>query len=349
MTAEPLRVGINGFGRIGRTVARIIAQRDDLEVAAINDIAEDVPNLAYLYNYDSNFGTPQVRARAQMGSRSLAIGDREIPVFCERDIAAADWHHAGAQVIIDSSGVFDNVLSARRLVDEGRVAKVIVTHSPASGIDRHIVLGINEADYDPRQHHVISSSICDANAIAHPLYALDKTFGIDEGYVTTLHPWLSYQNLVDAPLSSQSNPGHFWKDYSLGRASVGAIFPKNTTAVAALRPILPSIVDRLGSFSYRIPTAIVTSADMTLRLSRAVSLEEVRDCIETLVAQSPYLAINEEALVSVDYLQSPASAVFDMQWLGLCGDRLLKVVVWYDNEWGYSSRVADLAGHLVKR
>ncbi len=349
MTAKPLRVGINGFGRIGRTVTRIIAERNDLEISTINDIAEDVTNLAYLYNYDSNFGTPPARAEVKNSGRQLALGNEEISVSCERDIAAVDWQAAETDVVIDSSGVFDNVVNARSLVDSGKVSKVVVTHAPGSGIDKHIIMGLNDCDYDATAHHVVSSSICDANAIAHPLKALDDAFGIDEGYVTTLHPWLSYQNLVDAPLSSQSNPGHFWKDYSLGRASVGAIFPKNTTAVTALRSILPDIVDRLGSFSYRIPTGVVTSADMTIRLSRAVNLDEVRDCIQTLAESSPYLALNEEALISVDYQRSPASAVFDMQWLNLCGDRLLKVVVWYDNEWGYSSRVVDLANLVATR
>lgn len=349
MKPSPIRVGICGFGRIGRTVARIIADRPDMELVAINDITEDVANLAYLYNYDSTYGAPTRKASTDSSRRAIQIGDRLIDVFCERDVAAVDWRGAGVDVLVDASGVRENVAKASSLVAHGQVKKVIVTHSPNIGIDRYIILGVNDDSYDPAKDHVISSSICDANAIAHPLLALEQAFGIEDGFVTTLHPWLSYQNLVDAPLASQSNPGHFWKDYSLGRASVGAIIPKDTTAVSALAVVLPEIAQKIGAFSYRIPTPTVASADITLRLRQDVSHDEVVSVLKGMVERCPHLGLNAEALISVDYERCPSSAVLDLQWVKLMGDRLVKIVLWYDNEWGYSSRVADMVRFVVTK
>ncbi|MEW6593806.1 MAG: glyceraldehyde 3-phosphate dehydrogenase NAD-binding domain-containing protein [Thermodesulfobacteriota bacterium] len=346
-----IRIGINGFGRIGRTVARIIEERrQDMVLAAINDVAEDADNLTYLYNFDSTYG----RARTQAGivaegkSKAITLGNNRVAVHCCRDIAAVPWQESGVDVVIDASGVGANVLAARRLVETGVAGKVIITHSPKAGIDRYIVMGLNHDDYDAATDHVVSSSICDVNAISHVIAELDRSFGIESGFVTTLHPWLSYQNLVDAPLPSQSNPGHFWKDYSLGRASIGALIPKDTTAVTALAPILPDVVGRLVGFSYRVPTNVVSSADLSLRLSREVGEDELCAALEGLCERSPCVRTNRQSLVSVDYVGEDASAIIDMQWVKAIGD-MVKVVLWYDNEWGYSSRVADLAAHVVAR
>lgn len=345
MSDKPIRVGVNGFGRIGRTVSRIVAERPNLRLVAINDIAEDVANLAYLYNYDSTYGRPDKRAALQP-SGGMMIGGEAVRVFQCADVRQAAWSKAGIDVLIDSSGVLDNVRRAPELVRGGAVPKVIVTHSPAEAIDHYWILGVNDEDYDLRRHHVLSSSICDANAIAHPLALIDRQIGIVSGFVTTLHPWLSYQNLVDAPLSSQSNPGHFWKDYSLGRGSVGAIFPKDTTAVRALDPVLPGLSARIQGFSYRIPTAVVASADITLQLAVDTTEDAVRTLLHQLVTSSPYVEANEESLISIDYERSSASVVIDMQWVRLINGRTLKLVLWYDNEWGYSSRVVDMAARV---
>jgi len=276
----------------------------------------------------------------------MSVGDTKVRFYRAYDVLDVPWENENVEILIDSSGVKTNTINARQLVEHGRVHKVVITYSPDdAGIDRYIVLGVNDDDYDPSRDHVISSSICDVNAIAHPLNWIDQTFGIVGGFLTTLHPWLSYQNLLDAPVASQSNPGHNWSDFSLGRASIGTLIPKNTTAGPALAPILPKVADKLQAFSYRIPTVTVTSADITLRLSSAITIEELRIAMEEMCAASPYLDANHESLVGMDYIQNPYSAVIDFQWLNVQDD-MIKVVLWYDNEWGYSARVVDLTRML---
>ncbi len=339
-------VGVNGFGRIGRALCRILEEDPRIRVGVINDIADDVRNLAYLYNYDSVYGRARTWAGARTGEDTMVIGERRVPVFHHRSLADVPWADHGVSVVVEASGVAHNVTTAHEAVAAGALAKVVVTHVPRLAVDTHVVMGINHQQYDPARHHVVSSSICDANAIAHPLKALDETFGVSGGSVTTVHPWLSYQNLVDAPLGSQSQPGHYWRDYSLGRMSVGALIPKNTTAMTALEPVLGDLARRIGSFSYRVPTPVVSSADLTLMLARDTTTEEVRTALEQRFLDSPYVALNYESRTSVDYEGEPWSAALDMQWLSVTGGRLVKVVAWYDNEWGYASRVRDVVALL---
>ena len=342
---KPIRVGINGFGRIGRMVARQLMSNPDYQLVAVNDVAEDINNLAYLYNYDSTYRQPSVKASVISGN-VVAVGDKKLHFYRAYDVLDVPWEKNQVDILIDSSGVKSNMLNARQLVEHGRVHKIIITNSPVDvGIDRYIVLGVNDNTYDPSRDHVISSSICDVNAIAHPLKWVQDYFGIISGFFTTLHPWLSYQNLLDSPVASQSNPGHNWSDFSLGRTSVGTLIPKNTTANPALLPILPEVADKLQAFSYRIPTATVTSADITLRLSRAITTEELKESMKNMCDSSPYLDENHESLVGMDYTKNPNSAVIDFQWLNVQDD-MVKIVLWYDNEWGYSARVVDLVGVL---
>lgn len=345
MTKKPLRIGINGFGRIGRIIARQIVAGTEMEISAVNDIAENVANLVYLYNYDSTFGRPQIRAELKEGTTEARINGQTVHFSCHHSTLDVPWEAYNTDIVIDATGVRPNVNDSHTLVADGRVKKVIITHSPNSDIDRYIVMGVNQEQYNPSSDNVISSSICDVNAIAHPLKRIDEVFGIENGFVTTLHPWLSYQNLVDGPLASVSNPGHFWKDFSLGRASMGTLIPKETTAVTALEKILPDVAGRLSSFSYRTPTDIVSSADLTLKLRGPASAEALRECLLGLCADTPYVEANEESLVGADYIQQSASAIIDFQWLKIEGD-LAKVVLWYDNEWGYSARVIDLCAVL---
>ncbi|MGB8273664.1 MAG: glyceraldehyde 3-phosphate dehydrogenase NAD-binding domain-containing protein [Alphaproteobacteria bacterium] len=338
-----IRIGINGFGRIGRQVARMAVTSPDLEIAAVNDLAPNVENLAYLYNYDSTFGRAPVRANAFPARGVVAFGNREAPFFAQDLSLHVPWQDHGVEILIEATGVAANVRAAKALVAAGRVRKVIVTHSPDEGVDRYIIMGINDSDYDDRRDHVVSNTICDANAIAHPLLAIDRKYGIDSGFVTTLHPWLSYQNLVDAPVGWQQRPGQFWTDFSLGRMSTGTLIPKSTTAVTTLAPILPAIAKRLGGFSFRTPTHIVSCADLTLRLRCDTTGENLGRFLADAFEGSPYVGLNRESLVGVDYVGSPLSATIDMQWVQVVGRRMAKLVLWYDNEWGYSSRVMDMA------
>lgn len=341
MTSRRLRVGINGFGRIGRTVARLVLRDPDLQLVAINDLIEDLHNLVYLYNYDSTYGrAPQRAYVTHKGERCFHVGDDRVVVFRSVSVTDAAWDENGVDVLVEATGVLDNVRHAHDLVATQRIRKVIVTHTPAQYIDQTLVYGLNEDAYDPARHHVISSSICDTNAIAHPLSWLDDAYGIQSGFVTTLHPWLSYQNLLDAGVGMQSHPGHYWKDYSLGRASTSTLIPKETTAVRALGYVLPDLATRLGAFSYRTPTAIVSTADMTLRLERPPTLADLRAHLIERSEQSPVIHTNEESLVGTDYI-AQEDFVIDLQWLKIVDD-LVKLVVWYDNEWGYSARVVDL-------
>lgn len=334
------RLGINGFGRIGRNVARINALRQNFELVAINDINPDVGNLAYLYKYDSTLGRYPGDVKYSEGE--LEIDGNKITVFNNADFGGVPWDKCGVDVVIDCSGVSENDIAGRALINSGVINKMVITHM-SPNVDRTIIMGVNEQDYDPGTDHVLSSAICDANAIGPVISHLHEVFGISSGFVTTLHPWLSYQKLVDAPLQSQSHPGHFWKDYRLGRASIGALIPKETTAVTAFLKVVPEMEGRLEAISYRVPTHVVSSADMSFYLETDVTLERVMTELESLAEKCPYVHMNRDPLISVDFEQTDASCLVDMQFTRVVGRRMLKIILWYDNEWGYSNRALDVA------
>ena len=220
---------------------------------------------------------------------------------------------------------------------------MVVTHTCPSA-DFTLVFGATERAFDPARHKVISTSICDASAAAPVLKVLHEAFGLEYGFITTLHPWLSYQNLMDGPARSQSYPGATYSHYPLGRASVGALIPKPTTVVAACERIVPELAGVLKCMSYRVPTPCVSSADLSLHLERPATEEAVLAAFRALRASQgarPVVRITDEPLISVDYLGDEHSCIIDTRWLMLNRERQLKVVLWYDNEWGYSSRVVD--------
>ena len=220
---------------------------------------------------------------------------------------------------------------------------MLVTHTCPSA-DFTLVFGATEDQLDPHVHRVISTSICDAAAVAPVLKALHRAFHIDYGFVTTLHPWLAYQNLMDGPSRSQAYPGHTYSHYALGRSSIGALIPKPTTVVSACERIVPEVQGILKCMSYRVPTSCVSSADLSLHFERTTTEDAVREVLQGLAASQAgreVIRITDEPLVSVDYLGDPHSCIIDTRWLMLNGGKQLKVVLWYDNEWGYSSRVAD--------
>jgi glyceraldehyde 3-phosphate dehydrogenase len=344
---NPTRIGINGFGRVGRSVAKILSSCDELQIAAVNDLTEDVGNLAYLYNFDSTYGRPE--EVAETDGNMLRIGGTEIVAHCQERMADVPWQDSGIDFVVDSSGVEANLTAAHELVDSGAVKKVVATNSPTEGVDKTIIMGANDSEYNPESHHVLSASICDANAIVHVLLCLESRFGIEHGFVTTLHPWLSYQNLVDAPVRSQSQPSAFWTDYSLGRASTGTLIPKKTTAIQAITQVLPQFKGKLEAISFRIPTDVVTTADATLNLASEVSLDVVEAALRDFADASPYLSFSTEPLLSVDFKKRSESAIIDGRWLRVLSGRMVKCVLWYDNEWGYSCRVVDLLKLLNRR
>jgi glyceraldehyde 3-phosphate dehydrogenase len=337
------KIGINGFGRIGRTITRINKLQNRFDLVAINDIDPYIDNMAYLLKYDSTYG--KFPGEVKNTENEILIDGSSIKYFSEPALHKVDWASLGVDLVIDSSGVASNIDSAKKLVAQNNsVKKVVVTHS-SEITDKEIIMGIND-DTLEESDHVVSNSICDANALAHVLKWIDDEYGIDSGSITTLHPWLSYQNLVDGPAISKSKPGVVWKDFALGRASSDSLIPKNTTAVSAVETVLPHLKDKLMSFSYRVPTDIVASSDITLNTSSHPTQEELKVFLESKINQSNYIKANHESLVSLDYEEEEASATLDMQWLQ-AKNGMMKLVLWYDNEWGYSARTLDLTEALL--
>ncbi|MBI4506627.1 MAG: aldehyde dehydrogenase, partial [Chloroflexi bacterium] len=263
--------------------------------------------------------------------------------YAVADISEVPWAAHGVDVVIDATGVYQNVLSGQKLVGRGGVRKVIVTHAPKDGVDHTVIFGVNEQTYDPAAHHVVSASICDANATGPVLRLLDDAYGVEHGYITTLHPWLSYQNLVDGSVHSVASPGHFWQDFSLGRASSVSLIPKNTTLVEALRHVLPDVALRLDAISFRVPTGIVAASDLTLNLRRRATAADLNALFRAAaVRDARVIGYEEDHLVSIDFLGIEQSVFVDGRWTRANGGNGVKLVLWYDNEWGYANRVVDM-------
>lgn len=338
-----INIAVNGFGRIGRIVTRINAINKRFNLVAINDIIPSIENMAYLFRYDSTYGKFPGTVKTE-GDNILINGDKTVVTHKER-LTEIPWEIYDVDVIIDSTGIEQNVMDAKKLVSKGKIKTLIYTMS-SNNVDHEIIMGINDHTLKP-EHKVLSASICDANAIAHVLNFIHNEFIISNGSVTTLHPWLSYQNLVDgaakgiAPDPNKYTPINSTQNYGLGRASVDAIIPKTTTAVSCTEKILTTLKGKIASQSFRVPTDVVTCSDIVLQTEKKISYEELKQHIEQWANQNQYVGLNYDPRISLDYEGEELSAVIDMQWLQVKND-LIKVVVWYDNEWGYSCRVLDL-------
>jgi glyceraldehyde 3-phosphate dehydrogenase len=343
-----IKVGINGFGRIGRALFRINLLHQDYEIVAINEIDPDIDNMAYLLKYDSTYGKLFNNKISREGDY-LVVDDKKIIIYHEKSIKDVDWKMHSVDVVIDSSGVFENVLDAKFLIEHKIVKKVIVTHSPKSGVDLTLMIGVNDKSYIKESHHIISSSICDANAVTPFFHLINTKFGIDVGEVTTLHPWLSYQNVLDGNLRSVSSPGHFWNDYALGRNSTVSLIPKDTSLVSAMQMVIPGVESIINAMSFRTPTAIVSAADGAFYLKEKTSIEEVIKCIEAYEKEYPgVLLLDSKSLVSIDYMSSEYAAILDGRWLKVLNGKMLKFVLWYDNEWGYAKRTYNIIKFSLK-
>lgn len=339
-----MRVVLNGFGRIGRAICRINQRAPRFDIVAVNDINPDINNMAYLIKYDSTYG--RLKEPVAVDGRQIAVNGHQMTVFHESSVLGLPWEDLQADVLVDASGVHDNVVAAPEVIRRG-VRKVVITHSP-DDVDHTIVFGANEDTYRPEDHHVVSSSICDAVAVAPVLKMIHGHFGLDSGFLTTLHPWLAYQNLLDGPSVSWAAPGTIYAHYAIGRASPGSLIPKPTSAVEATEKVLPSLRGALQCMSFRIPVQTVGAANLYLNLNRNASVEEVHALFEHGEASQrwPVIHNNREPLVSVDFAATNYSAVVDQRWTTITGGRHLYLVLWYDNEWGYSSRVVDLVEFL---
>jgi len=338
-------VGINGFGRIGRAIFRIVLEKEPFDVLVINDINPDNKNLAYQLKYDSLWGTLQ--ADVSSDESGLTVSGKKIFVYHEKNIDKVPWDEHGVERVIDASGVHNNLLKAREL--KGKVKNIIITHAPEDElIDRSVIMGINEKDIDVKNDLIISNSICDANAIGPVLNVLQEHYGVESGFVTTLHPWLSYQNLLDGSSPSFAYPGHIYPHYVLGRASPLALLPKPTTAITAACKVMKDLKGKFYSFSYRVPTPAVSSSDMTIKLSKKTTVEELKCLFEAEEKKQKFKIFhcNTEPLVSVDFKGMEYSCIVDFRWLSVIDGTYAKIILWYDNEWGYSSRAIDLVSYL---
>ncbi len=345
----PIRIGLNGFGRIGRAVFRINALSKRFQIVAVNDIDPFLENHVHLLRYDSTYGRFAGDVRPGEGTCEVLVDGEPVRFYAEPSIADVPWEDHGVDVVIDASGVAENVLASRDLVEAGRVRKVVVTHSPKQGVDHVIIYGANDETYDDEAHHVVSTSICDSNASGPVLKRLDDAFGVESGYITTLHPWLSYQNLVDGSVRSVSSPGHHWTDFSLGRASTMSLIPKGTTLCGALDKVMPEIASRVEAVSFRVPTMIVSASDLVIRVGQDVTAEDVNALFAEAAAERPRIfGYGDDMLVSIDHAASEYSLFFDARWTKANKDRMVKMVVWYDNEWGYSQRVVDMAERVAR-
>ena len=344
-----LNVGINGFGRIGRAILRLNEKNNIFNLVVINDTNPSNENLHYMLKYDSTYGT--FNKPLSVNENSISIGDKKtINIHHEEKICDVPWDQYHTDIIIDSSGVNDNLLFKNELKSKG-VKHQIVTNTPDSDeIDSYIILGVNEDVLD-QDSFLISSSICDASAVAPVLNVLNKKYGIEHGFLTTLHPWLSYQNLLDGPSRSFAYPGTIIDNFTLGRASLNAIIPKTTSAIRASGKVLEYLNDKFQSLSFRVPTSIVSTADISVKIEHHVNKEEIINLFKK-EEEEQNLKIyknNFDPLISTDFVKSEYSAIIDHRWTDINESNYLKLVLWYDNEWGYSSRVVDLVKVLEKR
>ncbi len=338
-----MKIGINGLGRIGRAIFRRAIEMDDVEICAINEANPDIGNICYTLNYDTIYGSLNNPIKVSGNKLKLENG-HEISVSHHNKIHEAPWKDSDVDYIIESTGTNQNVVDSKFLIEGGMCKRVFITHSPEKNVDFTMVLGCNDQNLDVEKHFVIATSICDATAIAPVMEILDQKVGIKSGQVTTLHPWLNYQNLMDGPSSSWSVPGKIYHHYALGRSVIGNLIPKPTSAITATTQVLSRINEEdIGSFSYRTPTAIIGSADITLQMSKNITTDDVHDILNEYKASQKWeiLDLMCDPLVSLDFVNNRHSAVVDTRWTDVIGGNLLKLVLWYDNEAGYSLRVLD--------
>ena len=328
-----VRVGINGFGRIGRNVFRAAAGSDDVEIVAVNDIT-DTATLAYLLQYDSIFG-PYPGVVTADGD-ALVVDGRRVKVFAERDPGALPWGDLDVDVVVESTGLFTDRASAAKHLDGG--AKKVIISAPAKGPDITIVLGVNDDQYDPAVHHVVSNASCTTNCLAPIAKVLDDSFGLVQGFMTTCHAYTNDQRILDLPHS----------DLRRARAAALSIIPTSTGAARAIGEVLPHLKGKLDGFALRVPTPDGSIVDLTAEVGRETTVEEVNSAMKA-AADGPLngiLGYTDAPIVSRDVIGDSRSSLFD-SGLTMVRGSTVKIVSWYDNEWGYSCRVVQLATRLL--
>jgi glyceraldehyde 3-phosphate dehydrogenase len=334
-TAMPVRVGINGFGRVGRAFARRALERDDLEVVAVNDVT-DAQTLAHLLEFDSTYG--RLGHAVGHGPDSITIDGTAIAVLSCRDPAAINWEELGVSVVIESTGKFRAREDAAAHLKGG--ARKVVISAPGKSADITVVVGVNDADYDPQRHDVISAASCTTNCVVPMAKVLHDTFGLVTGLMTTIHAYTGDQMLLDGP----------HKDLRRARSAAISIVPTSTGAARTAGVVIPEMAGRLDGVAVRVPVEDGSLTDLTVVLARDVTVQDVNDAFEQAATSSlaGVLSYSTDPLVSRDIIGDPASCVFDSGLTQAAGN-LVKVFGWYDNEWGYTCRLADLAALVGSR
>jgi glyceraldehyde 3-phosphate dehydrogenase len=331
-----LKAGINGFGRIGRNVFRAAHARGaDIEWVGVNDITDN-ETLAHLIKYDSILG--RFPGEVEATEEGLVIAGKELRVFSERDPAALPWSDVGADVVIESTGLFTKRDDAAKHLEAG--AKKVIISAPATEPDFTVVLGVNDDDYDPDQHHVISNASCTTNCLAPVVKVLHDALGIEHGVMTTIHAYTADQRLQDAP----------HKDLRRARAAAMNLVPTSTGAAKAIGLVVPELKGKLNGISVRAPVIDGSVVDLVVTVGRPTSVEEVNSIVEDKADSGPLegiLMYTEDPIVSTDIVTDPYSSVFDSGLTMVVEERMVKVIAWYDNEWGYSNRLVDLAQRVL--
>lgn len=337
------KVGINGFGRIGRQVLKAIKEfhGKELEVVAVNDLYDSQTN-AHLFKYDSNYGIYDGSVEVEADGDDLVVDGKVIKVFSERDPANLPWKDLGVDIVVESTGVFKDAATepgAATHIKKGGAKKVIIS-APSKNEDLTVVLGVNDNLYDPKKHHIISNASCTTNCLAPPVKVILDKFGIQKGMMTTIHAYTTTQRLLD--LAS--------KDLRRARAAALNIIPTTTGAAKLVGRIIPEVAGKMDGYALRVPIPTVSVTDIVLQTEKDVTIEEVNAALKEAAdgAMKGILGYCEEPLVSVDYKGDPRSSVIDAALTNVIIGNMVKVVAWYDNEWGYSCRTADLAAMMAK-
>lgn len=330
------KVGINGFGRIGRNVFRAALNNPEIEIIAVNDLT-DAATLAHLLKYDSIHGT--FDAEVAVDGDNLVVNGKKVKVLAQTDPAKLPWGELGVDIVVESTGRFTVGEKAKAHIDGG--AKKVIISAPAKGEDITIVMGVNEAKYDAAKHNIVSNASCTTNCLAPFTKVLLENFGIESGLMTTVHSYTNDQKILDLPHS----------DLRRARAAAMSIIPTTTGAAKAVALVLPELKGKMNGFAMRVPTPNVSITDLTVVLSKDTNEKEINEALKKAAEGElkGIMGYNELPLVSKDYNGCPLSSIVDGLSTMMVGPRMAKVVAWYDNEWGYSNRVVDLAIYMAKK
>jgi glyceraldehyde 3-phosphate dehydrogenase len=333
-----VKIGINGFGRIGRNAFKVIMSdfADKIDVVAINDLT-DAATLAHLLKYDSCFG--KFDANVEVKEGAIVVNGKEIKILAERDPSKLPWGELGVDIVIESTGLFVAKEKAEMHITAG--AKKVIISAPAKNEDITIVMGVNEKQYDPAKHNVISNASCTTNCLAPFAKVLDDSFGIKKGLMTTIHSYTNDQKILDLP----------HKDLRRARAAALSMIPTTTGAAKAVALVLPQLEGKFNGYALRVPTPTVSIVDMVIETEKAATKDSVNDALKAAAdgELAGILGFSDEPLVSIDYKGDKRSSIIDGLSTMVIGDNMVKVVAWYDNEWGYSNRIVDLVNYIAEK